>query len=161
MVKLRRVCSFTVCTDGTVRAGGVLVDDGAVSTMSCGAEAPPLLSLDAKWDPSPVGDEDVTLRLTTPLPVTTDVIVMLYQTFVVTGPREKNTVGLAAGALFHVALVSAQLAGAVWKSPPLSDESTWKSRRVAPVTDPEIWTLNFRRMSFTGLLSTVISVDVP
>src|SRR5713101_3320547 len=124
MVKLRGICSFTVCTDGTVRAGGLLAEGIAITTTSWGANPPPLLSFDAKWDPSPVGDEEVTLRLTIPVPVTTDVIVMLYQTFVVTGPREKNTVGLAAGALLHVALVSAQLAVAVWKSPPLSDEST-------------------------------------
>src|SRR5713101_9226894 len=86
---------------------------------------------------------------------------MLYQTLVVTGPREKNMVGLAAGALFQVAVFSVQFAGAVWKSPPLSDESTWKSRRVALVTCPEIWMLNLRRMFFTGLLSAVISVDAP
>ena len=116
----------------------MLFDGGAVITTSCGESVPLLLSLEAKCDPSPVGDDDVTLRATIPLPVTIGVMVMLYQTLVVTGPREKNMVGLACGALFHVAVFSVQLEGAVWKSPPLSDESTWKSRRVALVTCPEI-----------------------
>ena len=49
---------------------------------------PPLFSLEAKWDPSPVGDDDVTFRLTTPFPVTSEVRDMLYQVFIVTGPRE-------------------------------------------------------------------------
>ena len=63
-------------------------DDAVVVTISWGANVPPLFSLEAKCDPSPIGDDDDTLRLTTPFPVTSEVRDMLYHALVVTGPRE-------------------------------------------------------------------------
>jgi hypothetical protein len=87
--KLRGAISFTFCSCGTDRVGAVLDDeDDVVVIINWGANAPPLFSLEAKCDPSPVGEDDVTLRLTTPFPVTREVMDTSYQVLVVTGPSE-------------------------------------------------------------------------
>ncbi len=106
-VKLTEVCSFPDKPDGAVMVGGGF-DDDATLTISCGGCAP---SLEEKWDPS--DDGDVTLKLTTPLAVTTCVMSTSYHVLAETGPSEKNIAGLAAGALFQVTLVSVQFDGAV------------------------------------------------